>query len=145
MKVRPGYKQTEVGVIPEDWEVKQLGEISTVVRGGSPRPAGDPKYFNGSFIPWLTVAALTNIPDSQIHVRETVGYLTEKGSKHSRTLEKDTLIIANSGATLGVAKILSIRCCANDGVAALLNQRNCDNLFLTPLKKGELLPLMRVW
>jgi hypothetical protein len=24
----PGYKQTEVGVIPEDWEVKKLGEVS---------------------------------------------------------------------------------------------------------------------
>ncbi len=26
MEVKPGYKQTEVGVIPEDWEVKVLGE-----------------------------------------------------------------------------------------------------------------------
>ncbi len=28
--VRPGYKQTEVGVIPEDWEVRPLGEIGGV-------------------------------------------------------------------------------------------------------------------
>ena len=28
MEVRPGYKQTEVGVIPEDWEVKPLKRIS---------------------------------------------------------------------------------------------------------------------
>lgn len=27
MELRPGYKKTEVGVIPEDWEVKELGEI----------------------------------------------------------------------------------------------------------------------
>ena len=39
----------------------------------------------------------------------------------SRTLTAGTLIIANSGATLGVAKILGIKCCANDGIAALLN------------------------
>jgi type I restriction enzyme S subunit len=130
VEVRPGYKQTEVGVIPEDWEVKRIGDISTAVRGASPRPAGDPRYFNGNFIPWLTVAALTNISASQTHVRETVGYLTEEGAQHSRILEKGTLIIANSGATLGVAKILSIRCCANDGVAALLNQHDCDDLFL---------------
>jgi type I restriction enzyme, S subunit len=26
--IRPGYKQTEVGLIPEDWEVKTLAEIS---------------------------------------------------------------------------------------------------------------------
>ena len=28
MGVRPGYKQTEVGVIPEDWEVKPLGQVA---------------------------------------------------------------------------------------------------------------------
>src|ERR1017187_1389866 len=121
MELRPGYKQTEVGVIPEDWDVKTVGQISDQVRGGSPRPAGDPKYFNGSFIPWLTVAALTNIPSCQLVVAETATRLTEEGSRHSRTLNRGTLIIANSGATLGVAKILGIKCCANDGIAALLN------------------------
>ncbi len=28
MGVKPGYKQTEVGVMPEDWEVKRLGEVA---------------------------------------------------------------------------------------------------------------------
>ena len=27
MEVKPGYKQTEVGVIPEDWEVAQIGHL----------------------------------------------------------------------------------------------------------------------
>jgi len=36
-------------------------------------------------------------------------------------LNPGTLIIANSGATLGIAKILGIKCCANDGIAAILN------------------------
>lgn len=121
MKMKPGYKQTEVGVIPEDWDVVSAGQISSPVRGGSPRPAGDPRYFNGSYIPWLTVAALTNIPASQLVVSQTATFLTEEGSRYSRTLQAGTLIIANSGATLGVAKILGIKCCANDGIAALLN------------------------
>ncbi len=30
MEVRPGYKQTEVGVIPEKWEVKRLGDLFEV-------------------------------------------------------------------------------------------------------------------
>ena len=33
MEVRPGYKQTEVGVIPEDWDVQKLGAISTFLDG----------------------------------------------------------------------------------------------------------------
>lgn len=103
------------------WRTYKLRQISRPVRGGSPRPAGDPRYFNGSFIPWLTVAALTNIPSSQMVVSHTETSLTEEGSTRSRTLEPGTIIIANSGATLGVAKILGVRCCANDGVAALLD------------------------
>lgn len=56
-------------------------------------------------------------------VVETAGGLTELGAQFSRTLQPGTVIIANSGATLGVAKILGIRCCANDGIAALLGLR----------------------
>jgi type I restriction enzyme S subunit len=130
MELKPGYKQTDVGAIPQNWEVNTLSQLGTVVRGGSPRPAGDPRYFNGNYISWLTVAALTNISDSELYVTETAGHLTEEGSKHSRTLDKDTLIIANSGATLGVAKILSLRCCANDGIAALIDQRKGDKRYL---------------
>lgn len=129
-QVPEGYQQTEAGVIPNDWECKFLGELGNVVRGGSPRPAGDPKYFNGNYIPWLTVASLTNIPPSQLRVNATSTMLTKLGSSQSRTLESGTLIISNSGATLGVAKILGIKCCANDGVAAIINQRDGDKEFL---------------
>mgnify|MGYP001472058030 CR=1 FL=1 len=34
MEVRPGYKQTEMGVIPEDWEVRQLSEHFRIYAGG---------------------------------------------------------------------------------------------------------------
>ena len=129
-QLKKGYKWTEVGVIPEDWEVKTISDLGSVVRGGSPRPAGDSRFFNGSYIPWLTVAALTNIPENQMVVSETFSGLTEEGAKHSRMLEVGTVIIANSGATLGVAKLLGIKCCANDGIAALINQRDGDKQFL---------------
>ena len=108
-------------IIPKDWSFKRFDAISNIVRGGSPRPAGDPRYFKGEFIPWLTVASLTRIGDSQTIVSETDGFLTEEGSKQSRILEKGTLILSNSGATLGVAKILGIKCCANDGIAAFID------------------------
>ncbi len=129
--IQPGYKQTELGLLPEDWEVTKIGDISSPVRGGSPRPAGDPRFFNGSFIPWLTVAGLTNIPNAQMVVSTTSAKLTEEGALRSRTLYPETLIIANSGATLGVAKILGITCCANDGIAALLGlSKRVSNRYL---------------
>jgi len=35
MEVKPGYKQTDVGVIPEEWEVSQLGDLKPFVTSGS--------------------------------------------------------------------------------------------------------------
>jgi type I restriction enzyme S subunit len=130
MEVAMQHKDTELGTIPDDWEIRYLGDLGNVVRGGSPRPAGDPRFFNGDYIPWLTVAALTNLSESQLHVTETAGHLTKEGAERSRVLEPDTLIIANSGATLGVAKILDVKCCANDGIAAIINQNAGDKRFI---------------
>jgi len=32
-QIKPGYKKTDVGVIPEDWEVKRLGDIALIKKG----------------------------------------------------------------------------------------------------------------
>ncbi len=34
MEVKPGYKQTEVGVIPVEWDVKTLGSLTTLLTNG---------------------------------------------------------------------------------------------------------------
>ena len=33
MEMKPGYKQTDVGVIPEEWDVKPLGRIAQLKNG----------------------------------------------------------------------------------------------------------------
>jgi len=35
MEVKPGYKQTDVGVIPEDWDVRSLAEICSKITDGT--------------------------------------------------------------------------------------------------------------
>ena len=35
METKPGYRQSEIGVIPEDWEVKQIGDLKPFVTSGS--------------------------------------------------------------------------------------------------------------
>jgi type I restriction enzyme S subunit len=42
--VKPGYKQTEVGVIPEEWEVKTLGEIGEALIGLTYKPTDVRKH-----------------------------------------------------------------------------------------------------
>ena len=33
MEIKKGYKMTDVGVIPEDWEVKSIGEVLSICNG----------------------------------------------------------------------------------------------------------------
>ena len=103
-----------LGEVPEHWEVSKFGYISQVVRGGSPRPAGDPTLFNGDYSPWVTVAEITK--DDEIYLAETASFLTKKGSDQCRVFKSGTLLLSNSGATLGVPAILKIDANANDGV-----------------------------
>ena len=115
-------------MIPSHWQVKRFGWISRVVRGASPRPAGDLRFFNGDHIPWITVAEVTKDQDKFLTTTETM--LTKEGIEASRVLENDTLVLTNSGATLGVPKILRIRACANDGIVAFLNlSKECNKDF----------------
>ena len=44
MEVRPGYKQTEVGVIPENWNVKRLGELGEALIGLTYKPSDVRKH-----------------------------------------------------------------------------------------------------
>ena len=42
MEVKPGYKQTEVGGIPEDWDVQHLGQVATITTGRKDVNEGNP-------------------------------------------------------------------------------------------------------
>jgi type I restriction enzyme S subunit len=48
----PGYKQTEVGMIPEDWEVQHLGNVAAMTTGwkdvNEGNPAGEYPFFTCS-------------------------------------------------------------------------------------------------
>lgn len=38
MELKRGYKQTEVGVIPEDWEIRSIGQVFRLVNGCAFKP-----------------------------------------------------------------------------------------------------------
>jgi len=107
-----------LGEVPEHWKVARIGHYTQLVRGASPRPAGDSRYFGGEFMPWITVGEVTNGGDK--YLLSTENFLTELGSQQSRIIYPETLLLSNSGATLGVPKISKITGCINDGSVAFL-------------------------
>lgn len=104
--------------IPESWVWCRLGEITNIVRGGSPRPAGDKTYYDGN-IPFLKVGDLTEGHD--IYLYKHTYTIKEAGLYKTRFVEANTLMLTNSGATLGYPKICTFPTTFNDGIAAFLD------------------------
>ena len=108
------------------WEVKKLDEICSVIRGASPRPQGDKRYYGGQ-VPRLMVEDVTR--DGK-YVIPQVDFLTEEGAKRSRPCKKGTLTLVCSG-TVGIPSILAVDACIHDGFLALINiNKNYSTDFL---------------
>ncbi|NSZ17141.1 restriction endonuclease subunit S [Agrobacterium vitis] len=99
-----------------EWEVKTLGAVGRVIRGASPRPKGDPRYYGGA-VPRLMVQDVTR--DGK-WVTPSVDTLTEAGARLSRPCPAGTLTIVCSGA-VGVVSFLAVDACIHDGFLALVD------------------------
>jgi len=63
MEIKKGYKQTEIGIIPEDWEIKRLGEIGEIRMCKRVFKAQTSISEN---IPFYKIGTFGNIPDAFI-------------------------------------------------------------------------------
>lgn len=113
--------------LPNGWGLTTIGDVTEVIRGASPRPKGDPRYFGGS-IPWIMISDISKEKGKFIsRTRDTV---TEDGAKRSRYLKSGTLILSNSG-TVCVPKILAADGCIHDGFVAFPNlTEGIDKLYI---------------
>ena len=112
--------------LPEGWCGVRIGDCCEVVRGGSPRPADDTRYYNGS-IPFLKVADLTRTGGVYLDTHSFT--IKEAGLHKTRLVEPPILMLSNSGATLGVPKVCRIKTTFNDGIAAFLDLDLDDLLY----------------
>ena len=74
-------------------------------------------YYEGK-IPFLKVADLTS--DNNIYLDTYTYTIKEAGLYKTRFVEANTLLLTNSGATLGIPKICTFPTTFNDGIAAFL-------------------------
>lgn len=126
MEVKPGYRQTEIGVIPEDWSVTKLGELSRIHRGASPRPIDDPKWFNStSDIGWVRIQ---DVSKANKYLFFTLQWLTQEGINNSRFVPRDSLIMSIC-ASLGKPIITKIDVCIHDGFV-VFERCSCDRDYL---------------
>ena len=108
----------------------KVDEICKIVRGSSPRPQGDTKYFGGN-VPRLMVADLTRDGWS---VTPRIDSLTEEGAKKSRPVKAGTVVMAVSGNP-GLVSQLAVDACIHDGFVGFtdLDEEVCRPTFLLAL------------
>jgi type I restriction enzyme, S subunit len=101
---------------PMGWRLRSIESLCELVRGSSPRPKGDPRYYGGP-VPRLMVADLTR---DGFFVTPKIDNLTEEGAKKSRYTTSGTVVMAVSG-NVGLTAILKIDACVHDGFVAFNN------------------------
>ena len=108
-------KQTEIGPIPESWEVVPLGSLAKVGNGSTPKRANE-AYWKGGTIPWLNS---TKIHDR--FITEADQFVTPQAVSqcHLPKVAPNSLLIAitGQGKTLGNSAITRIETCINQHLA----------------------------
>jgi type I restriction enzyme S subunit len=128
--VKPGYKQTEVGVIPEEWECTRMSEIAKLESGHTPSKR-QPSYWGGS-IPWVSLFDTEGLQGREIF--ETAKMVTEEGLKNSsaRLLPKGTVVFSRT-ATVGKTTVMGLEMATSQDFANYICGPKLHNHFLVYL------------
>ena len=128
MTIKSKFKQTEIGMIPEDWEIICLGSEIEIIGGGTPKTSNS-DYWDGN-ISWISV---TDFGDSR-WIHQTEKHITEKGLNESSTkiLHKGQIIISARG-TVGEVRQIKKDMAFNQSCYGIDGKNKINNDFLYSL------------
>jgi type I restriction enzyme S subunit len=127
MELRQGYKQTEVGVIPEDWELSLLDSIAKRGSGHTP----DKKhleYWNGP-IKWISLKD-SNALDN-LYIEDTASTITVAGiANSSAVVHPAGTVVLSRDAGVGKSAIIKSNMAVSQHFMAWQCGPLLDNHFL---------------
>ena len=145
MKTKDKKKQAIQGLVPKlrfpkfqnagEWTSKKLGKLSTILRGGSPRPIDSYLTNGANGLNWLKIGDVDK--ESKYIVRTEESVKVEALNK-TRVVKPGDLILSNS-MSFGRPYILKIETCIHDGwiaVTEITNKLNRDFLYYLILSAG---------
>lgn len=92
------YKESKLGMVPQEWEVKTVDSVAEIINGGTPATHVK-EYWNGE-IPWLSVDDFNN---GERFVSSAIKKITTEGLKESSTnMLLPGMIIISARGTVGV-------------------------------------------
>lgn len=129
------FNETEVGMIPSDWEVKTIKDLGVFLGGGTPSTKNE-SFWKGS-IPWISSADLN---DDDIEHISTTRFITQEAVNCSATQicpQGTILIIARVG--VGKLALSQQKVCTSQDFCNLIPSKENDSKFLA----YALLPVMK--
>lgn len=96
----------------DEWEEKRIGDLADIVRGSSPRPIQDPKWFDSkSEIGWLRISDVTS-QNGRIYSLEQK--ISKLGQEKTRVLTEPHLLLSIA-ATVGKPVVNYVKTGVHDG------------------------------
>lgn len=121
------FKDTELGPIPEDWEIHKVEEFSDVVTGATPSTENS-DYWGGHIL-WMNSGELNNKV-----IYGVAGRITKEGynsaSTHILPINSVLVGLAGQGKTRGTVAINKIPLCTNQSIGAILPSEQYDSDYL---------------
>ena len=93
------------------WEVKKLGEVCIIERGGSPRPISAFITTEDNGVNWIKIG---DAEEGSMYINSTKEKIRPEGVKKSRMVHKGDFILSNS-MSFGKPYILGVDGCIHDG------------------------------
>ncbi len=114
------FRDSELGPIPEGWEVKPIGDLVKCVGGATPSTK-KPEFWEGGTNPFLTPKDMASL-DSRV-VLDTERHITDAGVEKisSKKLPIGTVLLS-SRAPIGYLAINEVPVSVNQGIIAMI----CD-------------------
>jgi len=104
----------------DDWEQRELGDLAEIVRGASPRPIQNPKWFDqNSEIGWLRISDVSE-QNGRIYFLEQ--RISEAGQGKTRVLHSSHLLLSIA-ATVGKPVTNYVPTGVHDGFLIFLNPK----------------------
>jgi len=123
-------KQTEIGPVPENWEVCKVGDVAKIQSGGTPTREIAENWIGGT-IPWVKTGEINYCV---IHDTEEKITATGLANSAARLFPKGTLLMAmyGQGITRGRVGLLGIEAATNQACASITptDKKRISSVFL---------------
>ena len=132
-KGRPGYKQTKVGWIPEEWKPGRVQDFGRVVTGSTPS-TDKPSLYGGNFL----FAAPSDLGLRKC-VEATQTTLSHDGFVSCRKLPKGSVLFVSIGSTIGKVGMAGTELATNQQINAIIpnNDNSPEYLYYILSHRGR--------